>query len=421
MGEIVSAPIDIFKDIAMPSGSNAADKLYNHYESNRQMHFQSDEADEARAFQQDMYNQQKQFQREEREAAQQYYSDEWSRQFQAQSAWQNEQYWAHVNSERQYNSPANQVQLFRQAGINPASVGIGGASGTTFSAPQAISASAQMPSNNAPSPPSVPQAHGGAMPPSTESLASSFAAFTSGFKNMSEAAKTDEEKKRLSSTYEGFMQMFAEQVLTASIERKSKQIELIISEATKDDKIKDAYETWFLKASQAALNGSLSDLNVQKRLTEEFETAIAGIREKITAEEYEQLLVRGKALPMLLQKQMKVYDSEAYKNFEEGNLFGEQRERIKALTPAELEGMRNDVVNGKIKNIKDADAFITALYGDDSLVGSHLKTILRHTSPEDYTKFILTLVNGFEKQVRISETKQRAKRSKFPTKAELKK
>lgn len=119
---------------------------------------------------------------------------EWNRQF----VLNNMEYDRRQQSERQYNSPANQAQLMRQAGMNPASVGLNG-SGTaqTFAPPAAPSVPS--PSSNGVSPMSGSLAQA-VTPPyiKTEASANALQAVGGFIRDISNANLGEEQRNRIS-------------------------------------------------------------------------------------------------------------------------------------------------------------------------------------------------------------------------------
>lgn len=160
---------------------------------------------EANAFNAQQAQLNRNFQREERYQTQQWTEDWWKQQFDFEKAeWDrqfllnNMEYDRRQQSERQYNSPANQAKLMREAGMNPASVGLNG-SGTaqTFAAPAAPSVPS--PSSNGVSPMSGSQASA-VTPPyiKTEASANALQAVGGFIKDISNANLGEEQRNRIS-------------------------------------------------------------------------------------------------------------------------------------------------------------------------------------------------------------------------------
>lgn len=114
--------------------SGASTNAYNSHNQWEMAYFNAQEAQKNRDFQ-----------AEEAEKQRQYGTEEWQRQFDAQrKEWYNQlkaQYgaqWEQFMQQAEYNSPANQAQRLRQAGVNPAALLSGTNSGGLVSAASAV-------------------------------------------------------------------------------------------------------------------------------------------------------------------------------------------------------------------------------------------------------------------------------------------
>lgn len=320
------------------------------------------------------------FQREERYQTQQWTEDWWKKQFDfEQQEWNrqfvlnNLEYDRRQQSERQYNSPANQAQLMRQAGMNPANVGLNG-SGTaqTFAAPSAPSIPS--PSSNGVSPMSGSTASA-VTPPyiKTEASANALQAVGGFIKDISNANLGEEQRNRISMLLEN-------ELLQSTYDTAIKKNEVFLSSKNLPARFVKEWAEAYDNVLKARLTGHQIDgqklqnalLNWQGELThEQFLQAYEVTQNMKTAIALENALMRERAKTE--KSAQSVNYAAASKSFAEAKTENEKRSAAVELLRTNVKQAKQALVAAKMGNWKTSLEILDKAFGTDTGFGAYVK------------------------------------------------
>lgn len=206
--------------------------------------------------------------------------------------------------QNQWNSPSNQVQLLRDAGINPSAVYAGASAspvGST-SAPSAVSGG----SGAMPSAVSVPQ---------MQNPFSAFANISQVIKDLADASKSGAETKRLNSLLPQEVENYILKNKDLEYSNQLKSYDAYVAKNIKDARVRSAWQELTNLQLKAMNTQSESDLNKAKAASERLGQLLTDEDVNLRKSQVVEMGIRNRNLQRAFDSQFEVAKSEQAKNY----------------------------------------------------------------------------------------------------------